>query len=79
MARPNDIPVQLFLSRRNLVTLLNKLDDEDSKKTLIKMDTVHPKYPLRGTGCVYITAVEDEEYYTEREPGPCKHAPELGE
>jgi len=62
---------QVYLSRRNLLTLLNKLDrskrGDPSACTIVKQDTVHPKYPC--THVTYVTALEDEEYYTDREPG----------
>ena len=56
----------VYLSRRNLLTLLSKLDRnlelaESSKCTIIKQDTAHPIYPC--TDVIYVTAVEDEEYY----------------
>ena len=57
----------LYLSRRNLLTLLNKLDRPDSEAGIIKCDTEHPKYP-----CSVVTkvmAIEDEEYYQDRKPG----------
>jgi len=60
---------QIFLTRRNLTTLLNKLDRPESHKTIIKRDNLHPKYPQTMSECI-VTAVEDEEYYTDREPGP---------
>ena len=67
-------PVKLTLSRRNLLPLLAKLDGEldgfSSHITIIKNDTKHHKYPLTGATSVMIKAVEDEEYYTDREPGP---------
>jgi len=63
---------QLYLTRRNLLTLLSKLDrkraGEMSHCTLIKGDTVHPKYPISTP--IVVTALEDEEYYTDREAGP---------
>jgi hypothetical protein len=55
----------LYLSRRNLQTLINKLDrvaaGGSSALTLVKQDTTHPKYP--STDVVRVIAVEDEEYY----------------
>ena len=64
--------IQVYLTRRNLMTLLNKLDHVgrggESARTLIKNDTKHPKYPQSHPNIV-ITAVEDDDYYTEREPG----------
>lgn len=70
--------VQLFLSRKNLQTLIEKLDavkeGRSSKCTIVKMDTTHPVYPMTQTGegwlgSVTVTALEDEEYYIDREPG----------
>lgn len=64
---------RVYLTRRNLRTLLNKLDRNittpgESACTLVKQDTSHPTYP-----CSHITevvAVEDEEYYSGgRKPG----------
>jgi hypothetical protein len=62
----------LYLSRRNLLTLLAKLDAKDGG-SLLKRDTVHPKYPCSDE--TLICPVEDEDYYYEREPGYSKHAP----
>ncbi len=64
--------VHVYLSRWNLMTLLNKLDHiksgGESKATLIKRDIYHPKYPQTDP-LIAITALEDEEYYTDRKPG----------
>lgn len=63
---------QIYLTRRNLLTLLAKLDRNkvggDSKCTIVKCDDTHPKYPQSVKVC-YVTALEDEEYYTDRKPG----------
>ena len=64
---------KVYLTRRNLLTLLNKLDraakgDSSSYCTIIKRDTVHPKFPASAR--TLVTAVEDEDYYTDREAGP---------
>ena len=66
---------KVYLSRRNLQTLLNKLDrrakNGDSARTactIIKYDNANPLFP-QSVPAIMITAVEDEEYYTEREPG----------
>jgi len=63
---------QIFLSRRNLLTLLSKLDrkakGEKTFCTLIKSDYKHSKYPQTMEKCS-ITALEDEEYYIERTAG----------
>lgn len=63
---------KVYLTRRNLQVLLNKLDrnremPESSECTIVKQDTVHPKYPC--TDVISITALEDEEYYVDRKPG----------
>ena len=61
----------IYLSRRNLQTLLNKLDRPESRCTIIKMDTAHPDYPC-STKCI-VTAVEDGDYYTDRVAGDMHH------
>lgn len=58
---------QVFLSRRNLITLLNKLDRNKSNPgesacTLIKNDDTHKKYP-QTMKSIAVTAIEDDEYY----------------
>lgn len=64
--------IQLYLTRRNLLALLSKLDrhakGEATECTIVKNDTRHPKYPC--TTRARITAVEDAEYYKDRPPGP---------
>lgn len=64
--------VKVYLSRRNLLALLSKLDrvkkGELSACTIIKMDTQNEKFPM--TVPVVVTAVEDADYYHDREPGP---------
>jgi hypothetical protein len=61
----------VYLSRRNLLALLSKLDrvkaGENSACTLVKRDTVHPQYPCSDE--IYVIAVEDEAYYTDRPAG----------
>jgi hypothetical protein len=61
----------VYLTRRNLLTLLSKLDrqaaGETTACTIIKHDTVHPTYPT--TEPTIVTALEDEEYYADRGPG----------
>jgi hypothetical protein len=63
---------QIYLSRRNLETLLSKLNrrrqGEDTACTLIKRDDKHNKYPQTMTE-IAVTAVEDGDYYTDRIPG----------
>jgi hypothetical protein len=63
--------IQLYLTRRNLKTLLTKLDDPDSKRTIIKNDVEHPKYPNSHTR-IFVTAVDDADYYKDRAPGRMK-------
>lgn len=62
---------QLYLSRRNLLTLLSKLDrkkaGEDTWCTIIKRDTIHLTYPSSTE--IRVTAIEDESYYTDRPAG----------
>ncbi len=61
----------VYLTRRNLQTLLNKLERPESRKTIIKYDTVHPLYPC--TTETVVTAIEDEDYYIDREAGDVYH------
>lgn len=66
------LPEQVFLTRRNLLTLLSKLDRAGSSSTLcsiVKNDDTHPKYP-QSMPLIVITAVEDDDYYTDRSAGP---------
>jgi hypothetical protein len=62
---------KLYLTRRNLRTLIAKLDRNlkggSSACTIVKTDTVHPNYPCSDV--IEVTALEDDEYYTDREPG----------
>lgn len=62
---------QVYLSRRNLMTLLAKLDSVkqgySSKCTILKTDIAHQKYPCSTE--ISVTAVEDEDYYIDRVPG----------
>lgn len=65
---------KLFLTRRNLLTLLEKLDHVanggSSACTLIKNDTTHSVYPITGASSIAVTAVEDDVYYQGQTPGP---------
>ena len=62
----------VYLSRRNLLTLLNKLDRQASGEltacTIIKHDHTHAKYP-QSAPVIVVAAVEDAEYYDTREAG----------
>lgn len=49
--------ITVELTRRNLTVLLRKLDDPRSVRTILKDG-------------VAVRAVEDEEHYADREPGP---------
>lgn len=51
------------LTRRNLTALLAKLDDPDSQRTLISPG-------FHGDPVIAVRAVEDEEHYADRAPGP---------
>lgn len=59
---------QVFLTRRNLLTLLSKLDrkanGEDTECTIIKRDNQHAKYP-QTMKSICVTAVEDDDYYVD--------------
>ena len=69
-----NMQTKLYLTRRNLLTLLEKLDHVanggSSACTLIKNDTTNPTYPITGATSVRVTAVEDEDYYQDEIPGP---------
>lgn len=62
----------VYLSRRNLLTLLSKLDrrakGEQTECTLVKRDHSHPVYP-QSHHVMFVVGVEDAEYYKDREPG----------
>lgn len=47
------------LTRRNLTVLLAKLDDPLSGRSLLDMDAK-----------IYVKAVEDDDHYADRAPGP---------
>ena len=61
----------VYLTRRNLETLLSKLDrkasGDESACTLVKRDTTHSKYPCSQV--TYVIALENAEYYTNRPAG----------
>jgi len=73
---------RVYLTRRNLLALLSKLDRNkqnpgDSACTIVKRDNVHPKYP-QTSPAIFVTAVEDDDYYSNRRPGPMHPADEPG-
>ena len=63
---------KIYLSRRNLLTLLSKLDrkaqGELTACTIVKRDNQHPIYPQTMKE-IDVIAVEDDEYYTDRVAG----------
>lgn len=63
---------RIYLSRRNLQTLLNKLNRRsaggETQCVIIKNDKQHPKYP-QTVDSIMVIAIEDDEYYFERSPG----------
>lgn len=64
---------QIYLSRRNLLMLLSKLDrkaaGESTACTVIKYK--NPADPfIQSMDCISVTAVEDDEYYANRNAGP---------
>jgi hypothetical protein len=63
---PSGLPV-VELTRRNLTALLAKLDDPLSARSLID-----------GEQKVMVRAVEDDEHYADRAPGPV-YMPSTGE
>ena len=70
---------QIYLSRRNLLILLSKLDrkamGEETACAIIKNDNSHPKYP-QTMQQIKVVAVEDDEYYTDRNAGQMHMADE---
>lgn len=64
---------RVCLSRRNLLTLLSKLDrrvaGQPTECTIIKNDNTHLGY-RQTMKSIEVVAVEDEDYYRERPPGP---------
>ena len=61
-------PINVFLSKRNILTLLSKLDrvrlGDQSQCTIIKHDNQHKKYPQNHPE-IAVVAVEDEDYNAE--------------
>ena len=73
---------QIFLSRKNLLILLSKLDrqltGEKTECTIVKHRGFKNKYQQSMTECL-VTAVENKEYYEaqERAPGMMLYVDEL--
>jgi hypothetical protein len=63
---------KIYLSRRNLLTLLSKLDrkkkGESTACGLIKQKNLDDPFVQSMDACL-VTAVEDSEYYTARDAG----------
>jgi hypothetical protein len=63
---------RIFLTRRNLLVLLSKLDRKKAGDvtlcSIVKNDNQHSEFP-QSMACCMVTAVEDEEYYTDRKAG----------
>lgn len=59
--------VEVKLSKRNLLTLLHKLEMEGSKRTILRRD---------GMDHLTVTAESDEAHYTEDRPQAGKMHPE---
>lgn len=64
VAPKDDKPARLELSRRNLETLLAKLDDPASVRTLTKQEDA-----VDGDEVIQVSAVEDDAHYSSRAPG----------
>ena len=64
----------VYLSKRNLLTLLNKLDrfekGEETKCAIIKYSNHLDPYSIRGVDDVMIVAIPDQFYYVNRKAGP---------
>jgi hypothetical protein len=62
----------VYLSRRNLLTLLSKLDrkaaGESTECTILKFDNTHSRFP-QSMQSIAVIAIEDAEYYQERDAG----------
>jgi len=72
---------EVYLSRRNLLVLLSKLDrkamGEETACAIIKSDNTHPTYP-QTMQQIKVVAIEDGEYYTDRGAGKIHPADEVG-
>jgi hypothetical protein len=72
MASDDLVTCKVFLSRRNLLTLLSKLDRKEKGDqtacTLIKHQVPGDKYQ-QSMRAIIVTAVEDDDYYGNRNPG----------
>ena len=85
LVRHNDTTLTLELSRRNLETLLDKLDDPLSARTLTKNSEDGEDYvrvvAIEGDDeetVMFVKGVEDSEHYKTRPPGEV-YMPTTGE
>lgn len=79
MTSINEFRARVYLSRRNLLTLLAKLDRPTGETPkIIKHDKDHPVYPQTHR-MIEVIAIEDGDYYTDRQPGSVnpKHDPDV--
>lgn len=69
----------VYLSRRNLLALLSKLDrkaaGEDTQCMIEKSDNVHPTH-AQTMKTIDVIAVENDEYYAHRGAGRCHQSDE---
>jgi len=69
---PDNPPAKVFLSRRNLLTLLSKLDRQKEGDltfcTIVKVQNSHEMYQ-QTMKRIAVIAVEDEDYYTTLQRG----------
>ena len=63
---------KLYLSKRNLLTLLSKLDRQEQGQTtactLIKYANPNDPY-VNSIDCIAVIAVPDDQFYANRNPG----------
>ena len=57
----------VYLTRRNLYALLSQLDKKETG-LLLKHDNKHPNFS-QSHPIIRIVALEDKDYYTDRNPG----------
>ena len=66
------MPEQIYLSRRNLMMLLSKLDrqaaGESTSCTVIKYQNKSDPY-VQSMDAIAVTAIEDDKFYANRNPG----------
>lgn len=71
---------KVYLSRRNLLSLLSKLDrkaaGEVTQCTIVKNDNSHGKYP-QTMKSIEVIAIDDDEYYSDRPAGEIYHRDEV--